>query len=659
MMILTGPHDTAEYAAAIALQQRITAAWPDLATHSDQHLALIVAAKCYGEPVCDLDLVLLLDLTRAPRPLPIQGAGPTVLLASACVIIEVKHHARDNVRFLGNQVEVRYRDRWHNVSEQSFKQRFALKDYLAARQIAPPFIVNLIWLRTIPQRDLPAGPHDIIGSDATWETVLARLRDLYTPYPMASGARRIHAGGAMSEVIQYFTTVQAPQPTLLEQQKMTGVIRATRTITAAATVPAYVAKLGQQLLIFQGRGGTGKTASLLKLATALYEHQQARILILTYNRALVADIKRLLTLLGIHDGTARQSISVQTAHAFFHQLLYGLGVIPPQCPDFLEHYDAYKAEALDRLRALPPGSTSHLESLIQVRTEAFSWDYLFIDEAQDWPADERDLLFAVDDYRRFVLDDGLDQLIRGQSIDWRAHIDKQQSQVVTLRKSLRLKAGVCAFVNAFATHVGLTDWLVEPFGTEAGRVIIVEGYYAQSQALHRDLLQQHVAQQRAPIDMLFCVPPRLVRKAAQGESGSVITEVLERWGHRCWDATHAQTSRRYPTDPEQVRIVPYDSCRGLEAWTVVHLGFDELYTYKVNTFVPPDAAREDRFFDRDAAARASALRWLMIPLTRAVHTLVLQIKTVDHPVGRILAAIAAQHPELVEWRHIPWQQQQR
>src|SRR5690606_11154749 len=56
----------------------------------------------------------------------------------------------------------------------------------------------------------------------------------------------------------------------------------------------YASKLGTQLLIFRGRGGTGKTITLARLAHDLYSDRISRSLILTYNLTLVSDIKRTL-----------------------------------------------------------------------------------------------------------------------------------------------------------------------------------------------------------------------------------------------------------------------------------------------------------------------------------------------------------------------------
>jgi superfamily II DNA or RNA helicase len=77
--------------------------------------------------------------------------------------------------------------------------------------------------------------------------------------------------------------------------------------------------LGQQLLVFRGRGGSGKTIRLLRLAKDLYDNGK-RVLLLTFNKALVADIRRLLVLLGINNQGFDRGIHISTAHKYFIQM---------------------------------------------------------------------------------------------------------------------------------------------------------------------------------------------------------------------------------------------------------------------------------------------------------------------------------------------------
>jgi hypothetical protein len=90
----------------------------------------------------------------------------------------------------------------------------------------------------------------------------------------------------------------------------------------------------------------------------------------------------------------------------------------------------------------------------------------------------------------------------------------------------------------------------------------------------------------------------------------------------------------------------------LEGWTVVNLGFDSLYDLKLRQGPPDSQIAPELFADPEADAQEYAAQWLMIPLTRAIDTLVIEISSVDHPIGRALQAAAVESGKTVEWGKI-------
>ena len=57
--------------------------------------------------------------------------------------------------------------------------------------------------------------------------------------------------------------------------------------------------------------------------------------------------------------------------------------------------------------------------------------------------------------------------------------------------------------------------------------------------------------------------------------------MLEVLNFEVWDATNKHTRGSIPNSTDSMRIVQYDSCRGLEGWTVFHYGFDEFWENKI------------------------------------------------------------------------------
>lgn len=72
-----------------------------------------------------------------------------------------------------------------------------------------------------------------------------------------------------------------------------------------------------KMSIYRGRAGTGKTVRLIQTAIKLVDEEQMRVLILTYNRSLVSDIRRLFALAELPDMFEENCVSVNTMQSFF------------------------------------------------------------------------------------------------------------------------------------------------------------------------------------------------------------------------------------------------------------------------------------------------------------------------------------------------------
>lgn len=653
MIRLIGAEETREHEAALALQELIVNRWPTMQDSSEHEICIVAGAKCHGQRRRDIDILLL--ATFAPGVafspyLPIRVAGgqllrvPLVDISSLCLAIEVKDHDAEDVRFVGTDVYVKYGDLYHNASEQNEEQIYSVKNYLEGQGIRAPFVTGLVWLRNVPNTNLPPRPHGIIASPVTWETILNVVAQLMAPR-WNDGAWILTAGErdrvTVRRAAELFTKVITP--TRLDRQRV-------ERITQRSVPLALISdSIGRKLVIIRGRSGSGKTMYLLQLANRLAEEQDARVLILTYNKALVADIRRLLSILGIGDDVVGRTIQIQTVHSFLYGAFRALGVTDDSSASFLQDYENLKEEALEFFRSGALAG-SDLASLETKDSEAFRWDYVFVDEGQDWPPNERDLLVRMYGAGHIVVADGVDQLVRSTSpVDWRSgDVDNAMTRVIPLRVTLRMKTGLARFASAVARQLGLLTAEWEPAAEmPGGKVVIVDGSYLSSRALHDRLVRQNAEDGNEPVDMLFCIPPGLVTRDTTGSARSVVADTFSEWGLETWDGASVDVRESYPTDIKQLRIVQYESCRGLEGWTVVNMALDDFYEYKTATFSPEPWS--DSPTSLGDAAQLHAARWTMIPLTRAIDTLVIQITKPYSHLRTALVAAASECRDYVEW----------
>jgi hypothetical protein len=163
-------------------------------------------------------------------------------------------------------------------------------------------------------------------------------------------------------------------------------------------------------------------------------------------------------------------------------------------------YAASKAELL-KLLSGQTRETLAVESPTQEHPETFGWDYVLVDEAQDWPDDERDLLFTLYGPNRVVIADGVDQLVRqSMACDWTRGNHKKQT--VGLPKALRLGSVLCQFVAAFSDAIG-GEWDQEANDELlVGEITIIDGPYTQKN--HEAIMRGHADDGNQPLDALFC-----------------------------------------------------------------------------------------------------------------------------------------------------------
>ncbi len=87
----------------------------------------------------------------------------------------------------------------------------------------------------------------------------------------------------------------------------------------------------------------------------------------------------------------------------------------------------------------------------------------------------------------------------------------------------------------------------------------------------------------AAYDMLYLVSHDLVIKE-NGSRHFSLADEFEKAGITIWDGTNSYNRRTYSINNDAVRLLQYDSSRGLEGWTVVCMGFDSFLEKKESEY---------------------------------------------------------------------------
>jgi len=615
----------------------------------ENQVHIITSVQCYGQETRDIDLVVFGSLkdysTKVKCEVRHYGEDikeREVKIDNFCVVIEVKEHDPERLHFDGTHLLVKYANRKipHDATKQNLKQMYSLKNYLKADKL---WISNLIFLPRAPKRPFEKEEisdeavlfSDFDISDFWYKIFLQRQPIIFNSKINYSA---MHSEIFEKELEKYLKKLTSKiKATRLDRKKIEEICR------KQLRNQEYGDKLGDQLLIFRGRGGTGKTYRLLNLAWSIYDKYLARVLILTYNNALVADINRLLAIMRIPDGID-ESIQIKSIYSFWYKVFYATGIRTHEEMEASYGYSDFQ-EYKEQLSNYLEKSKNNLSRLSIEYPDLFSWDYVMIDEAQDWPKDERDLIYKLFAPNKIIIADDIDQLIRNPfPCNWHVSTLVKEKQVVYLRKSLRQKSNLTRFIKEIMEKLEFYNWDIEDNEKSyGGKVIIVEGNY--SKEFHENLMQQNKDDKNENIDMLFCVPPKNVNKDTDR---SILGDGLANWGYLVWDGTGEKIRKSYPTNINQFRIVQYDSSRGLEGWICVNIAFDKFYEYKLDIYKTPKEGQSD-FKSPEDRRKEFAARWLLIPLTRAMDTLVLHVEDPNSHISRILKEIYSNNPEYIKW----------
>ena len=394
--------------------------------------------------------------------------------------------------------------------------------------------------------------------------------------------------------------------------------------------------------IYRGRAGTGKTVGLIQTAIRLVDDAQARVLMLTFNKALVSDISRLLALAELPDMFEEKCLHISTMHSYFYRLVNTVLYDGKLSGDkFLDKYDAILKELVDFIQ--DEESVFLIKEICLSDTE-LDWDYVLIDEAQDWSNSERDIVLKLFEKGKIIIADGGQQFVRRiNPCDWSVVRERNN---IKLKYCLRQKENLVGFINAYSQKMDiLGSKVLSKNNMPGGKIIITSDNRLFD--IHKMEMERLKAAGNIAYDMLYLVPHALVKKQ-EGDKQFSLKAQFEQRGMFFWDGTSSKNREGYSIDVEEIRLIQYDSARGLEGWTVVCMDFDVFLEEKEKEYI--DGKADSLILESPAERKKKYLyNWAMISLTRAIDTIIITIKDPKSSVGKMLYEIVQENADYVTW----------
>ena len=679
-----GNQETNEYQDAIVLKEIFEAEFNNPTT--DGEILIVSNVTLFGQETKDIDIIALGKFNRystrvktKSKPLAkddlLAKTDRILFVNNFCFVFETKRHRAQDIQLNGTRLLVKYSNGFSDVTTQSEKQKYALYDYFKDRLNFSPYICNFIWLTSVSNSSIEGlfdndgnsfDKHNYLPDNfnlqrlfqlACAQSTPFHLIDEKTqqpkPYSVFTSVpkKQEYDFNKIEEIFDLFTKIKNGVGTLTRikiEQITKGILKDQQ----------YAQAIGEKLVVISGRAGTGKTIKLLTIACDLAEDKGARSLILTYNYALASDMKRTLAFLGIHTEADDKSVSIFTIHAFFYKILVGFGFgTEGKDSRFIPNYLSRYNELLEELYEYVDNELIGKPELEDQLQEIY-WDYVLIDESQDCSEIEKKLIFSIFGKERVIIADGVDQLIRSQKkCNWKQGLKLDTDFKQTNEKrGLRQKSNLIKIINQVALKLGV-NWMVEPKKElTGGKVIIKIGEYTKE--LHERGFKICKDDKNDAYDMMFLVPPSLVKRQQGTDKfdnekefrSFALKDEFKKMGIKIWDGTNTDLRNPYPVELDCHKLFQYESCRGLEGWVVVCLDLDEFVRYKCETFKKIDVGEgEQQYLSVDQQRNEFATMWTLIPLTRAMDTLIITIKNKDSEIGSVLKEVYHKYHDNIEW----------
>jgi len=308
----------------------------------------------------------------------------------------------------------------------------------------------------------------------------------------------------------------------------------------------------------------------------------------------------------------------------------------------------------------------------------------YIDEAQDCHPLERDILFSIFGSNNIVIaNGGKEQLIRySQLCDW--HISRNQKiehhKYQKRRKSYRMKPAIAALANHIATWYEI-DLDIEPIDTEDHGSILID--FSKSNEKHiesvkklktigerqgctnyESLLLLTSAESYSKNEFIIEEETsvsvneydNIVKDAGKNKNEwLLITEAQSKIGDIFFWNTTGNVDKRSLSTPGSlsVRSIYYESCRGVEAWSVMCFNLDEFFEQKTQE-KDADNYLLESLFDQltpDKRRKMYAATWVLMAITRSMENCYIQIQNTESSLSKAILCFKEKYPKYVTSLH--------
>lgn len=308
---------------------------------------------------------------------------------------------------------------------------------------------------------------------------------------------------------------------------------------------------------------------------------------------------------------------------------------------------------------------------------------LFIDEAQDCHPLERDILYAIFHPENLIIaNGGKEQLIRYSTLcDWKTSRNSiiEDYTYSKKSKSFRMKPAMAALANFIAKSYNI-DLNIEPLDTEDHGSVIIDFSNNNDENTINNIKKLNEKGERFGCSAYESL--LILRNAHNNNNNNNQHSLVEESNHNItinehdnirvdksivrtkwsvlmhpkilelnfniWDGSSVNKKQLSIPGSLSARSIFYESCRGIEAWSIMCLGLDNFYEEKKKEPEADNYLLNEIFFDPKERNETYAATWILMAITRAIDTCYIQIDNKSSKLSQIIIEFSKIHPNFIE-----------
>lgn len=305
-----------------------------------------------------------------------------------------------------------------------------------------------------------------------------------------------------------------------------------------------------------------------------------------------------------------------------------------------------------------------VERQVQKIKRSANWSIIFIDEAQDCEQYEKEILFELRGSENMVVaSGGKEQLIRTSGVRvW--NLSNGRKIPFNINKlygsSHRQKENIINFVNEIAKEYSINLQLKSHVSSKGTGKVILDlrndcSLYDFKQI--NDLLKYGKLNECSVYESLMILVTSKYIEYETEESFRVdVTDhveevnksvnralkeedIFEKNKISIWSGVSENKAELQVPFQNQTRVISYESCRGLEAWSVMCMDLDRFIDYKRKSDDAKGYLADDLFLTEEDRKDKYALTWLLMAFTRPIDTLYLDFRKRDNSISKKIVEI--------------------